>query len=90
MRCRGERGFALLKGRWRTLKRVTASPGKIGDITRAALVLTHFEHGYMFWAAGQPSAHGTNTFPPDTCQGGVGVGSSTYSVPFPMPALRQS
>jgi len=47
VRCRGERGFALLKGRWRTLKRVTASPGKTGDITRAALVLTHFEHGYL-------------------------------------------
>jgi len=47
VRCRGERGFALLKGRWRTLKRVTASPSKIGDITRAALVLTHFEHGYL-------------------------------------------
>jgi hypothetical protein len=46
--------------------------------------------GYMFWAAGQPSVHGTNTFPPDTCQGGVGTGSSTYSVPVPMPALRQS
>jgi hypothetical protein len=30
-----------------TLKRVTASPGKTGDITRAALVLTHFEHGYL-------------------------------------------
>jgi hypothetical protein len=37
VRCRGERGFAPLKGRWRTLKRVTASPGKTGDITRAAL-----------------------------------------------------
>ena len=47
VRCRGERGFALLKGRWRTLKRVTASPCKTGDITRAALVLTHFEHGYL-------------------------------------------
>lgn len=46
--------------------------------------------GYMFWAAGQPSARGTNTFPPGTCQGGVGTGSSTYSVPVPMPALRQS
>jgi hypothetical protein len=23
------------------------SPGKIGDIARAALVLTHFEHGYL-------------------------------------------
>ena len=46
--------------------------------------------GYMFWAAGQPSTHGTNTFPPDTCQGGVGTGSSTYSIPVPMPALRQN
>ena len=30
-----------------TLKRVTASPGKTGDITRAAFVLTHFEHGNL-------------------------------------------
>lgn len=47
VRCRGERGFARIKGRWRTLKRITASPCKIGGITRAALVLTHFEHGYL-------------------------------------------
>ena len=47
LRCLGERGFALLTGRWRTLHHVTASPGKIGDIVRAALVLTHFEHGYI-------------------------------------------
>ncbi|HEV3382924.1 MAG TPA: hypothetical protein VG142_18315 [Trebonia sp.] len=46
--------------------------------------------GYMFWASGQPSVRGTNTFPPDTCLGGVGAGSSTYSIPIPMPALRQS
>lgn len=46
--------------------------------------------GYMFWAAGQPSARGTNTFPPSTCQGGVGTGSSTYAIPVPMPALRQT
>ncbi len=26
---------------------ITASPSKIGDIARAALVLTHFEHGYI-------------------------------------------
>ena len=26
---------------------LTASPSKIGDIARAALVLTHFEHGYI-------------------------------------------
>src|ERR1051326_5047095 len=26
-------------------RHTTASPGKVGDIARAALVLTHFEHG---------------------------------------------
>jgi hypothetical protein len=40
-------GFALLTGRWRALQHITASPSKIGDIARAALVLTHFEHGYI-------------------------------------------
>jgi hypothetical protein len=35
----------MLAGRWRALQHVTASPSRIGDITRAALVLTHFEHG---------------------------------------------
>ena len=47
LRCLGERGFALLTGRWRTLQYITASPCKIGDIARAALVLTHFEYGYI-------------------------------------------
>lgn len=47
LRCVGERGFALLKGRWRALQHITASPSKIGDIVKAALVLTHFEHGYL-------------------------------------------
>jgi hypothetical protein len=44
VRCLGERGFALLTGRWRALRHITTSPRKIGDITKAALVLTHFEH----------------------------------------------
>lgn len=47
LRCLGERGFALLTGRWRTLQHVTVSPSKISKIARAALVLTHFEHGYL-------------------------------------------
>jgi hypothetical protein len=47
LRCLGEPGFALLTGRWRTLQHITASPGKIGDIARATLVLTHFEYGYI-------------------------------------------
>ncbi|WP_232248290.1 glycoside hydrolase family 18 protein [Streptacidiphilus rugosus] len=46
--------------------------------------------GYMFWAAEMPSTRGVTTDPPNTCQGGVGVGSSTYNVPVPMPALRQN
>jgi hypothetical protein len=44
VRCKGERGFALLTQRWQSLKHVTMSPGRIGDIARAALVLTLFEH----------------------------------------------
>ncbi|WP_237110647.1 transposase family protein [Nonomuraea sp. MG754425] len=47
LRCLGERGFALLKGRWRTLQHITVSPSRIGDIACAALVLTHFEHDYL-------------------------------------------
>ena len=44
VRCLGERGFALLTQRWRTLQHVTASPGTIGLIAHAALVLVLFEH----------------------------------------------
>jgi hypothetical protein len=47
LRCLGERGFALLAERWRTLQHITVSPSKIGKIAKAALVLTHFEHGYL-------------------------------------------
>ena len=39
-RCLGERGFALLTGRWRALQRVTVSPRRIGELAQAALVLT--------------------------------------------------
>jgi hypothetical protein len=44
LRYQGERGFALMSQRWRTLQRVTLSPGKTGDITKSALVLVQFEH----------------------------------------------
>jgi hypothetical protein len=43
-RCLGERGFALMTQRWRTLQHVMISPGKIGDIASAVLVLVQFEH----------------------------------------------
>jgi hypothetical protein len=47
IRCLGERGFALLTQRWQTLQHITASPGKIGQIARAALVLVLFEHNML-------------------------------------------
>ncbi|HLL64488.1 MAG TPA: transposase family protein [Micromonosporaceae bacterium] len=47
MRCLGERGFAILTGRWHTLRHTTASPRNVGDIVRAALHLTHFEYRYL-------------------------------------------
>jgi hypothetical protein len=45
--------------------------------------------GFMFWAAETPSLRGVSTTPPNTCEGGVGVGATTYAVQTPMPALRQ-
>ncbi len=42
-RYRGERGLALLTGRWRALRRITASPRRTGDHVKAALVLTLIE-----------------------------------------------
>jgi hypothetical protein len=47
LRSQGERGFALLTQRWTTLQRITASPRRTTEITRAALVLTNFEHKYL-------------------------------------------
>jgi hypothetical protein len=47
LRCLGERGFAILVGRWRTLRHTTVSPRQLGDIVRAALHLTHFEYRYL-------------------------------------------
>ncbi len=46
--------------------------------------------GYMFWAAERPSTRGVTTQPPNTCEGGVGAGATAYSLPVPMPSLRQS
>ncbi|HKY29291.1 MAG TPA: hypothetical protein VJM12_15230 [Pyrinomonadaceae bacterium] len=46
--------------------------------------------GYMFWASECPSSRRVCTTPPNTCEGGVGVGAQTYNIPIPMPSLRQS
>jgi hypothetical protein len=45
--------------------------------------------GYMFWAAECQGTRSVCTTPPNECKGGVGAGASYYSVPIPMPALRQ-
>jgi hypothetical protein len=44
LRYQGERGYALMSQRWQTLQRVMLSPGKTGDIAKAALVLVLSEH----------------------------------------------
>jgi hypothetical protein len=45
--------------------------------------------GYMFWGGGCQGNGTVCTFPPNTCQGGVGAGAKALNVPIPMPALRQ-
>jgi hypothetical protein len=45
--------------------------------------------GFMFWASECPSTRRICTTPPNTCEGGVGVGAGTYNIPIPMSALRQ-
>ena len=46
--------------------------------------------GLMFWAAECQGTRTVCTTPPHTCEGGVGVGAKTYSIPIPMPPLRQN
>lgn len=45
LRCLGECAMVMLITRWKALHRITLCPWHIGDIVRAALVLTHTEHG---------------------------------------------
>ena len=47
LRFQGERGFALLTQRWAALQHITADPDRTTEITRAALVLTQYEHKYI-------------------------------------------
>jgi hypothetical protein len=46
--------------------------------------------GYMFWAAECPSTRSLCTTPPNSCEGGVGAGATFFSIPVPMPPLRQN
>ena len=45
--------------------------------------------GFMFWAAERPSTRGVTTQPPNSCEGGMGVGAATLGMPLPMGPLRQ-
>ena len=45
--------------------------------------------GYMFWAAECSGSRSVCTTPPNTCEGGVGMGAKVYDIPLPMPPLRQ-
>jgi len=44
--------------------------------------------GFMFWAAGCQGQGTGCTYPPNTCQGGMGVAAKTFNIPVPMPPLR--
>jgi len=44
--------------------------------------------GLMFWAAGCQGQGTGCTFPPTTCEGGMGVAATTFGIPIPMPPLR--
>jgi hypothetical protein len=44
--------------------------------------------GFMFWAAGCQGQGTGCTFPPTTCQGGMGVAAEMFNIPVPMPPLR--
>jgi hypothetical protein len=45
--CLSERAFALIAQRRGALRHITASPSKIDDFARAALVLAHFAYGRL-------------------------------------------
>jgi hypothetical protein len=46
--------------------------------------------GYMFWGGGCQGNGTVCTFPPDTCEAGVGAGATALNIPIPMPPLRQN
>jgi len=61
---------------------VTTVKSKISGTTDGML-------GYMFWAAECSGTRSVCTVPPNSCEGGVGVGATHYNVPIPMQPLRQ-
>lgn len=45
--------------------------------------------GYMFWAAGCQGGRALCTWPPNSCQAGMGGAASYFHMPIPMRPLRQ-
>jgi hypothetical protein len=45
--------------------------------------------GYMFWGGGCQGNGTVCTYPPNTCEGGVGTGAGTFNIPTGTFALRQ-
>jgi hypothetical protein len=61
----------------------------VEDLAPAGAGTTTGMLGYMFWAAGC-QGNGTGcTFPPNTCQDGMGGAATAFQIPIPMSALRQ-
>lgn len=61
----------------------------VGSVAPNGAGVTSGMLGYMFWAAEMPSTRRITTTPPNTCEGGVGVGATFYNIPIPMSPLRQ-
>jgi len=45
--------------------------------------------GFMFWAAGCQGTRTDCTWPPNGCEGGMGVAARAFDIPIPMPPLRE-
>jgi len=45
--------------------------------------------GFMFWAAGCQGQGTGCTFPPTTCEAGMGAAATAFNIPIPMTTLRQ-
>lgn len=73
---------SLQKSTGSFVQSVPPAPGSPGDSSGML--------GYMFWAAECQGTRSICTTPPNACTGGVGVGATTYSIPVPMPPLRQN
>jgi hypothetical protein len=65
--------------------------GYVQTVTPAGAGTTPGMLGYMFWAAGVPSARRNYvpTYPPDSCEGGMGVAAAVFDFAVPMEPLRQ-